>query len=262
MRKIKLLFGFIVLAGVLFGCAPETIPNDSDAIPDGKFTIFYAVEVVPVGDVARGVNNATVTIQTQNGITTKQVGPDGIAVFENVNAGTISGYVSSPGFASVNFKAYCAPSSADVNTSGFVSSTIFIPATNAAIGGRVYGDFDQDGDLTLTDAGNFQVINLFLKYNITNAYPMGDTSGIPTNGALTQVSLDYTSYATLSLADGTFSLDSLPNTDLGYFISELTMQDVVYIDPVTSAQTIFNFGNLGISLQPGEVDELGDILAP
>lgn len=256
MRKFKILFGFGVIAGILSSCAPETIPADGDFTPDGKYTINYGVQVVPVGDVSRGVNNATVTIQTQNGVSTKTVGADGIAVFENLNAGTISGYVSSPGFASVNFKATCTAYNVDVNTNGYVSSTVYIPATNAEIAGRVYGNFDQDADVSLTDAGNFAIIDLLVKYTITGTYPMGNG-----DGALTQVSLDYTNYWLQTGSNGDFSLDSLPNTDLSYFTAILRMNDVVYVDPVTQAQTIMNFGNYALFLQPGEVNELGDIYA-
>lgn len=256
MKNIKFLLGLAIIAGVMASCAPETIPADSDAIADGKYTINYGVQVVPVGNVERGAVNASVTIQTQNGVTTKTVGEDGIAVFENLNAGTISGYVSAPGYASVNFKASCTTNNVDVNSNGYVSSTVYIPAKNAAIAGRVYGDFDQDADLTLTDAGNFEVIDLFLKYNIGGSYPMGAGDGM-----LTQVSLDYTSYATVTAANGAFSLDSLPNTDLAYFASTLRMQQFVYIDPVTQFQTILYFNPLAVSLQPGETQELGDLYA-
>src|SRR5687767_15098756 len=120
MRKFKFLLGVGVLAGALFSCAPETIPADADGNPDGKYTVNYSVQVVPVGSVSRGLDGATVTLQTQAGVTTKTVGPDGIATFDGLNAGTISGYVSAPGYASVNFKATCAPNNVDVNTQGYV----------------------------------------------------------------------------------------------------------------------------------------------
>jgi hypothetical protein len=81
------------------------------------------------------------------------------------------------------------------------------------------------------------------------------------DGMLTQVSLDYTSYATVTAANGAFSLDSLPNTDLAYFASTLRMQQFVYIDPVTQFQTILYFNPLAVSLQPGETQELGDLYA-
>src|SRR5688572_8164700 len=185
MKKLSFLLGFGLITAAFMSCTPETIPADGDGNADGKYTVNYAVQVVPVGDVTRGLNGASVTIQTQNGVTTKSVGSDGIAVFENLNAGTISGYVSAPGYASVNFKATCAAYNVDVNTQGYVSSTVYIPARNAAVAGRLRGDFDQDGDFTLADNGNFQVLDLKVRYYL-GAYPMG--SG---DGALTSVSLDY-----------------------------------------------------------------------
>lgn len=256
MKKFKLFLGFGLIAGVLASCAPETIPADADGNADGKYTVNYAVQVVPVGDVTRGLTNASVTIQTQAGVTTKTVGADGIAVFENLNAGTISGYVSAPGFASVNFKANCSAYNVDVNTQGYVSSTVYIPAKNADVAGRVYGDFDYDGNTALTDAGNFQVVNLMVKYAIGAGYPMG--AG---DGALTQVSLDYNTYAQASASDGTFSLVGIPNTDLGYLAATVRMEDVVYTDPVFLNQVIFGFAPFATGLMPGEVNELGDLYA-
>ncbi len=255
MKKLRFLLGFGLIAGALMSCQPETIPADSDTNPDGKYTINYAVQVVPIGDVSRGLNGATVTIQTQAGVTTKSVGSDGIAVFENLNAGTISGYVSAPGFASVNFKAFASATHVDVNTQGYVSSTVYIPAMNSDINGRVYGDYDLDGDMTLTDAANFQTVNVMVKYGI-GMYPMGTG-----DGALTQVSLDFNTYAETSDAQGVFAFTGLPNTDMNYFQAGLRMEDVnIYYAP-TSANYVFNFGTLGISLQPGETLEMADIYA-
>jgi hypothetical protein len=255
MKKLRFLLGLGVIAGALMSCAPETIPADGDGNPDGKYTVNYSVQVVPVGDVSRGLNGATVTLQTQAGVTTKTVGSDGIAVFEGLNAGTISGYVSAPGFASVNFKATCASYNQDVNTQGYVSSTVYIPAMNSDLNGRVYGDYDIDFDASLTDAQNFQAVNLMVKY-APNAYPMGSGDGM-----LTQVSLDYNTYASASDAVGVFSFTGLPNTDMGYFSAALRMEDVnIYYVP-SSSNIVFNFGNMPLSLQPGEVTELGDIQA-
>jgi hypothetical protein len=255
MRKFKFLLGVGVLAGALFSCAPETIPADADNNPDGKYTVNYSVQVVPVGDVSRGLNGASVTIQTQAGVTTKTVGADGIATFDGLNAGTISGYVSAPGFASVNFKATCAPNNVDVNTQGYVSSTVYIPAMNSDVNGRIYGDYDLDGDGTLTDAANFQTVNVMVKY-APGMYPMGTG-----DGALTYVGVDFNTYAATSNAQGVFSFTGLPNTDMGYFQAALRMEDVnVYYAP-TSSNYVFNFGTTALSLQPGETTELADIYA-
>ncbi len=255
MRKLRFLLGLGVIAGALASCAPETIPADADGNADGKYTVNYAVQVVPIGDVTRGLNGASVTIQTQAGVTTKSVGEDGIAVFEGLNAGTISGYVSAPGYGSVNFKATCNAYNVDVNTNGYVSSTVYIPAMNADVNGRVYGDFDQDADFTLTDNGNFQAVDLMVKYSL-GMYPMG--SG---DGALTQVSLDVANYGVVSDGFGSFTFTGLPNTDMGYFSAIIRMQDVSITDPATDFQTIYNFGNMPVNLAPGETMELGDIYA-
>lgn len=255
MRKLKFLLGLGLITGALMSCQPETIPADSDGNPDGKYTVNYAVQVVPIGDVSRGLNGATVTVQTQNGVTTKTVGADGIAVFEGVNAGTISGYVSAPGFASVNFKAFCNTNNVDVNTQGYVSSTVYIPALNSDVNGRIYGDYDLDADATLSDAANFQIVNVMVKYGI-GGYPMGFG-----DGALTQVSLDFNTYAEVSDAQGVFAFTGLPNTDMNYFTAGLRIEDVnIYYAP-TSSNYVFNFGTLNISLMPGETLEMGDIYA-
>ncbi len=258
MRNFKSLLGFGVIAVALFSCTPETIPADADGNADGKYTINYAVQVVAVGDVTRGLNGATVTLQTQNGVTTKTVGADGIAVFEGLNAGTISGYVSAPGYASVNFKATAAAYNIDVNTNGYVTSTIYIPAKNSGIAGRLYADWDQDGNLTITDPGNVQVVDLKVRYNITAGYPMGTGDGM-----LTQVSLDYNTYASATDANGNYLIENLPNDDLGYFAATFKMDDVSLPDAVTiGAQRIWSYGPVAISLIPGEIDERGDTYIP
>jgi hypothetical protein len=254
MKNIKFLLGMGLIAGFLASCAPETIPADEDTVPDGKYTVNYGVQVVPIGDVSRGLNGASVTIQTQNGVTTKTVGADGVAVFEGLAAGTISGYVSAPGFASVNFKAYCASNNVDVNTNGYVSSTVYIPAKNSDVNGRVYGDLDNDGDATITQNANTEILNLFIKYAITGDYPLGTG-----DGALTQVSLDYYTYAKSTDDDGFFTFSDMPNTDLGYLSAVLRMEDYMIID--TDYQIIYNFSPLSVYLQPGETLEMGDIVA-
>ncbi len=258
MKKFKLnyLLGLGMIAGILASCAPaESIDPDNDVNPDGKYTVNYGVQVVPVGDIQRGANNATVTIQTQNGVTTKTVGQDGIAVFENIAAGTVSGYVSSPGFASVNFKSTISFQNVDVNTNGYVSSTVYIPARNADMNGRVYGDYDQDFDFTLTDNGNFQVVDMMVKYSLAG-YPMG--AG---DGALSQVSLDYNSYAVSSDIQGTFGFTQLATTDQGHWSAVLRMEDVSITDGATDVQTIFNVGNIPVALPAGETVEMGDVYA-
>jgi len=255
MRKFKFLLGVGVLAGALFSCAPETIPADADGTPDGKYTVNYSVQVIPVGDVSRGLNGASVTLQTQAGVTTKSVGADGIAVFDNLNAGTISGYVSAPGYASVNFKAFCSANNVDVNTQGYVSSTVYIPAMNSDVNGRIYGDYDLDADGTLSDAANFQTVNVMVKYSVGGSYPMG--SG---DGGLTYVGLDFNTYAATSNAQGVFAFTGLPNTDMAYFSAGLRMEDVnIYYAP-TSSNYVFNFGTMALSLPPGETTQLADII--
>jgi hypothetical protein len=258
MKKLRFLLGFGIIAGALMSCQPETIPADGDGNADGKYTVNYGVQVIPIGNVERGATNASVTIQTQNGITTKTVGADGIAVFEGLNAGTISGYVSAPGFASVNFKATCASYNIDVNTQGYVSSTVYIPAKNGAVAGRLRGDFDQDGDYTLGDNGNFQALNLKVKYAITGAYPMGTG-----DGALSQVSLDVNTYADVTTNTGTFLMDNLPNTDLGYFSATIHMDNLNLVSvSAPPAQVIYQWGPYALSLVPGETQEWGDLVIP
>jgi hypothetical protein len=258
MKKLRFLLGFGLITGALMSCAPETIPADADGNADGKYTVNYAVQVVPIGDVSRGLNGASVTIQTQNGVTTKTVGADGIAVFENLNAGTISGYVSAPGYASVNFKATCAAYNVDVNTNGYVSSTVYIPAMNSGIQGRFFADWDQDADNSLTDNGNFEPVDIKVRYNVAGGYPMG--SG---DGALTQVHLDVNTYGDVADANGEFLFDALPNTDMGYFSATMKIDDVSVLDNATSTYYIvYSYGPVGISLMPGETLQLGDIYIP
>lgn len=256
--KLNYLLGLGLVVGMLASCAPESIEPDNDGNADGKYTLNYAVQVIPVGDVSRGLNGASVTLQTQNGITTKSVGSDGIAVFENINAGTISGYVSAPGYASINFKSTAAFNNVDVNSQGYVTSTVYLIATNGEVEGRLYADWDQDGNTTITDPGNFQAVNLMVKYGIGAAYPMG--AG---DGALTQVSLDYTTYASATDANGFYTISNLPNTEMAYLTATLRMENVSLPSvAVPQAQVTWSWGPWGLSLMPGETMQWGDIYIP
>lgn len=251
--KFKFLSILVLSAALITSCTKESIDPDNDGIADGKQTINYSVQVIGIGELGKGLSGAEVTLHTQGGTTTKTVNSDGIAVFENINAGTISGYVRKEGYASVNFTAFVSEQHVDVNTNKYASSTVYIPAMNSAVRGRLYGDFDLDGTGGLSDPGNFKAINVHIRYYPTS-YPMG--SG---DGGLTNVSLDVNTYVEMTATDGNFTIDSLPNTDLGYFGAGFQPEAIREVDAVTGAQVIFNFPGFFISLPPGSTTQLGDL---
>lgn len=241
-----------VMAVALVSC---TVNDSGDTIPDGNLTVNYAVQVVPVGNVDKGVEGATVTIQSGGETKSATVNADGIAVFSDVRPGTISGYVTATGYANLNFSATIQKTNVDANTEDFVTSTVYLLAANSTLEGRIYGDYDLDGNNNLNDPGNFQAVELYVSYN-TGMYPMG--AG---NGALNAVSLDFDTYGITTQADGRFSLAGLPNTKNGYFTAQYWLRDVVLTDPVTGATVVINIGTNAIALNPGVSTSVGDVFA-
>lgn len=253
MKKLMYKFaGLFMVTSLMVACVQ---PDSGDGVPDGNLTINYAVQVVPVGDVAKGLNGASVTIQVNGETKTSTVGADGIAVFEDIKPGTVSGYVSATGFASMNFSATISKTNVDANTTDFVTSTVYLIGMNSTIDGRIYGDWDLDGNTTLTDAGNFQAVDLYVSYNLA-AYPMG--AG---NGALNSVSMDVTTYGITTAADGRFSLANIPNTFNGYVTATYWVADEVMTDPVSGATVVMNVPSTGVTLNPGVTKNIGDIFA-
>lgn len=251
--KIWGLALFAATALTITSCSKAEL--DGDTVADGDLSVNYAVQVVPVGNVDKGLNGAIVTIQTQGSVKTATVGTDGIAVFENIKPGAVSGHVTAAGYATLNFTASINKTNVDANTTDFAASTIFMMATNSALAGRIYGDYNLDGNSQLSQAANFQAVDLYVSYGI-GTYPMG--SG---NGALTSVSLDTDVYGITTGTDGRFNLGNLPNTSNGYFTASYWIQDVNLIDPVSGAQINYNIGNNGVALNPGVTTQVGDVLA-
>jgi|GEM_PF-4545080 len=253
MRKLAINFvGLFAVSAMMWSCATEP---DSDTLADGDVRVSYSVQVVPVGNVDKGLDGATVTIHAQGETRTETVGADGIAVFDNIRPGTISGYVSASGYASINFSANIMKTNVDANTEDFATSTVYMIATNSTLTGRIYGDYDMDGDGTLSDNGNFQAVDLYVSYSI-GSYPMG--SG---NGALNSVSLDVDTYGITTGTNGEFTLANLPTSANGYVSSSYWIADVILTDPVSDFTVIYNIGSNSVSMNPGVTTSAGDLLA-
>lgn len=257
MKKFQ-LSALALIAGVIVFTSCN--PNDTDgnpSIPDGDLTINYAVQVVPVGDVQKGLNGATVTIQAKGQTKTATVNADGLAIFENIKPGTVSGYVTANGYTSINFTAAINKTNIDVNTVDFVTSTVYVIATNSGLAGQVYGDYNNDGVSNPTDANDRQAVSMYVTYGISGNYPMGSGTG-----ALISVSLDAATYGKDSDGTGNFTFTNIPSTINGYLTANYWMKDI--LDPDDNNNGLFQIFTIGatpVSLPPGETRQLGQIMA-
>jgi hypothetical protein len=229
------------------------IVNEND-VPNGITTVNYSVQVVPEGNV-RGLTNATVTVQ-YNGITrTVTVDGSGIAVFDNLSPGHVSGYVKADGYSAINFTAVFTETNntSDANHVDYAASTIYLIKNNSALQGRVYGDYDLDGNSTISQATNFQTVKMWMAYNLAG-YPLG--SG---NGALASVAMDTTFFVTNSDIAGNFTFSNVPSTSVGV-TAKIGMEDVKKTD-IAGNTIIFSFAPIPVTLDPELTTHLSDILA-
>lgn len=249
MRKYLLSLSLVAASAMLLvSCSKD----DGDENPDGSLEINYAVQVVPVGNTQKGLSGATVTIQHNGETRQATTNADGIAVFENVKAGQISGNVTASGYASLNYTAGIAKTNIDANTVDYATSTIYMVATNGALKARAYGDFNYDGIVDITDNGDFTTVNAFVFYTVAG-YPMGVGTG-----SLNTVSLDTDVYGATSTPAGVINFSNLPVTHNGYFSAQFYIADVSAIE--NDITIVYNYGPTGVTLLPGTTVDLGDVL--
>jgi hypothetical protein len=119
MNKLsKMMIGVAISAVMLNGCkTPDVVAPtvlQPNTYPNGVITelVDLSVQVTPTintnggGRVEGNITGAQVSI-SQNGSTqTQTVGANGIAVFEGLYPGSVSVFVTAPGFASYNYPSY------------------------------------------------------------------------------------------------------------------------------------------------------------
>ncbi len=264
--KLFSLFAAGSLAVLLISCekpvvvdpaTPITTTNQNN-VPHGYTNINYSVQVVPVGTTANGrvagLQGTTVTIQYNGQTQTVTVGQSGIAVFSNLSPGQVSGYVNASGYTIVNFTALLTASNTnvDVNHTDYAASTIYVMKKNSSAAGRIYGDFDLDGNSSVSEATNFQAVNVWVAYN-TAGYPMGTG-----NGTLSSVSMDTSFYRVTSDIGGNYVFNNLPCT-LSGVTAKLGMDDVKKTN-ATGGTVVFNFTPIAVTLNAGGTTQLVDQL--
>lgn len=239
---------------VIIEPATPIIATNENNVPNGVTTVNYSVQIVPVGNTgkAAGLSGATVTIMFKGVVKTATVDPSGIAVFDGLAPGQVSGYVSAPGFTTINFTASLTANyiNNDNHHTEYATSTVYLIKKNADLGGRIYGDFDMDGNTSVTQAGNFQTVTVWVSYSVSS-YPMGTG-----NGMLTSVSLDTAAFTVTSDATGNFSFTGLPSTGTG-LSAQYWMEDVKKIQS-SGATRIFNFAPTSVTMRAAVKTEVGD----
>lgn len=236
--------------------ATPVVSSNQNNLPHGVTNINYSVQVVPLGTTASGKSagllGATVTIQF-NGSQTKTVTVDqsGIAVFSNVSPGQISGYVKAAGFSAINYTATLSSSNTvDINHTDYATSTIYLLKENSSVSGRIFGDYDLDGNVNVNQATNFQAVNLRVAYDLSS-YPVGSGSG-----ALTSVSMDTTIYKVTSDIGGNFTFNNIPTTLQGV-TAKLSMAQIKKTNS-SGGTVVFDLAPFAVKLNPEETTLVGD----
>ncbi|MBN8702802.1 MAG: carboxypeptidase regulatory-like domain-containing protein [Bacteroidetes bacterium] len=265
MKTKSLFFNLLIGTLILTSCDKEVVVEpatpiantNENNIPNGTTTVNYAVQVIAVGETGKtsGLMGATVKIQHNGSVSTATVDASGIAVFSNVYPGIISGFVSASGYTSINFSAQVLElnTNTDANHTSYGTSTIYVYKKNSGAEGRVYADYNLDGNTTISQAANFQQVKMWMSYSLSG-YPMG--SG---NGMLTNVTLDTAAYTVNSNVAGNFTFSSIPCMGTG-LTAKYWMEDVVKQN-TSGANVIINFNAASIVLNPNATTQVGDIFA-
>lgn len=253
MKKSRIFLAALVTASVFTACDKYT--DESNTFPHGDITYDYSIQVIPVGDLKsiEGLEGATVTIQANNKTQTVTVNKDGIAIFKKVKPGFISGYVENQGYLNTNFTATLTDFDYINNKiNRNAASTVYAIKENAAITGRVYGDFDLDG---VSDPNDNNDIKAGLKVSLfftPNNYPFG--AG---DGQLSTVNFDHVAYTTTTNASGNFTFENIPSTLNGYISARILVED--YEITKNNVKYIFTLNPVNVNTNPGFTTNIGDI---
>lgn len=230
MKKLNSYFLAIMLGGLVFTTAcdkesvnPPAVLSENN-VPNGRIKMVYSVQVMASNNVqggkTSGVQGATVTVVTANGKSVSApVGEDGIAIFNDIKPGTISGFVKATDHSSVNFTADLTPTVApgDSDQVQFAASNVYIYKRNATLSGRVYGDLTFSGTPVVYIADK----PVRVVYTTTN-YKMG--TGL---GKLTSVSVEPGIITSNTDQDGVFSIAGLLPTEDGTISAKFVVDDII-----------------------------------
>ena len=240
-------------------------------VPDGTITVNYTVQVVPGnqfedGRVA-GLANATVILTQNNETSTVVTDQAGIANFEGMKNGTVSGTVILDGYIDMDFTAEidAGPVNTDIEQIVYSSSTVTLFQRNAGVAGRIWGDYIFLGVEPPTITSEFTTrTNVYVVYSMGDDYPMGDGSG-----RLTSANMNITTFRQETASDGNIDMIDLPGTIDGMLNARFFMEDVVIPDPTPGSnkvilfniQPIENSEGIPMNMIPGSTVQLGDMQA-
>ncbi len=261
----------------MFSCQEDSEPstttiNYENDVPDGTITINYTVQVVPGNGFeevrASGLSNATVLLTQGNETVTGVTDQSGNAYFEGMKNGTVTGSVVLDGYVTTNFTAHidAGPVQTDnPDELAYSSSTVTIFQRNAAVEGRIWGDYIFLGVPPPTITSEFTTsTSVNVVYEVGDDYPMGEGSG-----ALTSVNLEITSFRQTTPPTGVIDMQELPGTIEGVLEASFFMENVVIPDPTPGSNKVFLFNiqpidnseGMKVNLIPGSTLQLGDMEA-
>jgi hypothetical protein len=255
---------------------PQPAPNITyeNDVPNGTLIVNYTVQVVP-GNGSKdgrigGIPGVSVSI-TQDGetslATTDQAG---LAHFPGMSNGTVSGTVTDGGdaYVTMSFTANidAGPVQTDNEQTRYSSSTVTIFERNAALDGRIWGDYKEilppGVDPPNLGTGEFtEPTYIFVVYEIGSDYPMGSGTG-----ALTSINMEWTSFWLRSSSLGVINLTEIPGTVDGVLSATFFMEDLEIDDPTPGSDKIFlyniqpieNSQGISLNLIPNSTYHLGD----
>ncbi|MFN0048651.1 MAG: hypothetical protein ACKVOU_05980 [Cytophagales bacterium] len=250
MKKVKVyLFSAIVGAALLQGCSnaskevvAPTVTNVNEH-PNGLIQkrILYTVHVlssaVAGNSRQEGLLDADVTVSQNGRITTKKVGQNGMAIFDDIYEGSISVYVTAAGHASVNLvnsNLYINEDADDNNsnqtlTEG-VTQLVTLPTLNNGLKGRFLLDTDKDSRTSPVAAANVKVRLTYSSTIEPNVY----YATTDANGSYEFVSVPGAS-ATLSV-ESSFSIGT--GEELQNFLITVPGETSVTPRPVTTGSVL------------------------
>ncbi len=267
----------IIAAFGFYSCSDDETPASNTTItyennvPDGTINVNYTVQVVPGNlfdeERAAGLANATVILTQNNETTTAVTDQAGIANFEGMKNGTVSGTVILDGFINADFTAVidAGPINTDVEQIAYSSSTVTIFQRNAGVDGRIWGDYIFLGVDPPTITSEFTTrTSVYVVYAVEEDYPMGEG-----NGKLTNVTMEYTTFKQETASDGVVDMIELPGTIEGVLSASFFMEDNVIPDPTPGSNKVFLFNiqpidnsqGIPLNLIPGSTYHLGDLQA-
>jgi hypothetical protein len=279
MKKLSRLLVILPFAAsaILVGCTKEkeTIiredgGNNNNVDPNSY--VSYQVIVAPatsnegVGE-ATSVQDAAVTVFVQGQPVTKTVGADGIAQFDSLRPGTVSGYVTKAGFTSVSYTADLSNAGNSGNavdgtvSSGSVSSAstlVKIYPRTAKLRLRVYGY----NAITETPVASEQASRRNVNAYVT--YTLGDFETGSGPGRITSMTISPTVVSkTLLQTENGSVIDGLAGTEDGVLQASLGLETLMVYEDINGVDVPFvlpsDAAYSDLNLITGATLNLGDV---